>query len=995
MSDPEVEVEGDSQEQPRGGGATTHASTLGNPRALPLNSKRLTGRLLQEIAKALGLPTNATHNELMQMIDGDLSERGREPLNVQVLLYPATFEEAEPQLLELQDDRGVFLEVDLTSVEPQSQTKEPPETKESEDDSGSEDSGPQDSVSEQFHYYKPSEAGEDSMPTELDAAMQALDEAKAQVEQLSAELEGKRSLVYSLEESLEAERARRLAAQQEAEELQATMVSPEEVSKLCGEFEREKVKVKEIWSLSCEQLRRMDDEYGKCVEESVKKDREISKLHRRISELENQVRGVSMPMVHAHTLLSPQSSSDSVLTGMSMSMSSPNVSSDIQHGVSAVHANVSSSPRVLSGSVSMLHAPTFLSPVLPRVPSMSDGPLSRRRELQSSITTSMSTTPSLVPSASRPVISPRAIPVTTLPVSPVSLVVGQSQVGLLESSVLSTPAVSMVSNSGTVPSCSQPVSLVSAPVVPQSVVPTPTVDPVTVRGVRKAGKAPPVDPFTSELPDVRFEDWLPTLERAAHWNGWSEEEKLMQLAGYLRGKALQEWNPLSKTEKATYESATCELGRRLDPGNRVMAVQDFRHAIQRESESVADYLRRLERCFQLAYGYDNLKLETRETMLYSQLQEGLLLSIVRSPSVSGCQTYKQLCISAKQEEKRLADIRRRQQFQQTTKVTYSRQPDSRKKQPEGGKTPPSTKQSDVNKRPRGVRACYNCGSTEHIQAECKVRSKESAGTQSRSFSGHTTTQTKPTARTKLIQTSSDVTDQESEDPVTYLYSSDEDSQVGLVRVPFEGSKPQKALVEVQGIPAMGIIDTGADITIMGPELFKTVAAATRMKKRCLKPVDKSAYTYDHKPIHLDGRLDLDISFAEKTLQTPVYIKMDATDQLLLSEGVCRQLAIISYHRSVQTSKPGSSTDKVPVRAPMVRVKLVKTTSVPSLSTVTAKAELVQGQILDGPILLEQAPELSKEGTGVQLSSSLVAPVKPGEELVVVLQNSTGFTQRLK
>ena len=268
------------------------------------------------------------------------------------------------------------------------------------------------------------------------------------------------------------------------------------------------------------------------------------------------------------------------------------------------------------------------------------------------------------------------------------------------------------------------------------------------------------------------------------------------------------------------------VGRRLDPGNCVMAVQDFRHAIQRESESVADYLRRLERCFQLAYGHDNLKPETRETMLYSQLQEGLLLSIVRSPSVSGCQTYKQLCIAAKQEEKRLADIRRRQQFQQTTKVTYSRQPDSRKKQPEGGKTTPSTKQSDVNKRPRGVRACYNCGSTEHIQAECKVRSKESARTQSRSFS----TQTKPTARTKLVQTSSDVTDQESEDPVTYLYSSDEDSQVGLVRVPFEGSSPQKALVEVQGIPAMGIIDTGSDITIMGPELFKTIAAATRMKK---------------------------------------------------------------------------------------------------------------------------------------------------------------------
>ena len=38
------------------------------------------------------------------------------------------------------------------------------------------------------------------------------------MEQLSAEPEGKQSLVYSLEESLGAERAQRLAAQQEAEE---------------------------------------------------------------------------------------------------------------------------------------------------------------------------------------------------------------------------------------------------------------------------------------------------------------------------------------------------------------------------------------------------------------------------------------------------------------------------------------------------------------------------------------------------------------------------------------------------------------------------------------------------------------------------------------------------------------------------------------------------------------------------------------------------------
>ncbi len=53
----------------------------------------------------------------------------------------------------------------------------------------------------------------------------------------------------------------------------------------------------------------------------------------------------------------------------------------------------------------------------------------------------------------------------------------------------------------------------------------------TPKGGRK-GKAPPVDSFSSENhPEDRFEDWLPTLERAALWNEWSDD--LLQLAGHL------------------------------------------------------------------------------------------------------------------------------------------------------------------------------------------------------------------------------------------------------------------------------------------------------------------------------------------------------------------------------------------------------------------------------------------------------------------------------
>ena len=63
---------------------------------------------------------------------------------------------------------------------------------------------------------------------------------------------------------------------------------------------------------------------------------------------------------------------------------------------------------------------------------------------------------------------------------------------------------------------------------------------------------------------------------------------------------------LSGEEKSTYSASKQALHARLDPGSKVLAAQDFRHAIQKDDESIADFIRRMERCFQVAYGRDNL-----------------------------------------------------------------------------------------------------------------------------------------------------------------------------------------------------------------------------------------------------------------------------------------------------------------------------------------------------------------------------------------------------
>lgn len=66
-------------------------------------------------------------------------------------------------------------------------------------------------------------------------------------------------------------------------------------------------------------------------------------------------------------------------------------------------------------------------------------------------------------------------------------------------------------------------------------------------------------------------------------------------------------------------------------------------------------------------------------------------------------------------------------------------------------------------------------------------------------------------------------------------------------------------------------------------------------------------------------MDMDLCFADRTMRTTVYIKMDAPDQLLLSEGACRQLGIVSYHPSVT---PHKASKKMTATVRTIRVNLV-------------------------------------------------------------------------
>ena len=64
-------------------------------------------------------------------------------------------------------------------------------------------------------------------------------------------------------------------------------------------------------------------------------------------------------------------------------------------------------------------------------------------------------------------------------------------------------------------------------------------------------------------------------------------------------------------------------------------------------------------------------------------------------------------------------------------------------------------------------------------------------------------------------------------------------------------------IQVQGVSTSGVIDTGADITIMGGDLFNKVATAARLRKKDFKEPDRVPRTYIY-VIALSRNQDLNI-----------------------------------------------------------------------------------------------------------------------------------------
>lgn len=180
-------------------------------------------------------------------------------------------------------------------------------------------------------------------------------------------------------------------------------------------------------------------------------------------------------------------------------------------------------------------------------------------------------------------------------------------------------------------------------------------------------------------------------------------------------------------------------------------------------------------------------------------KKALYMSLCYPPAVSGSQTYRELCLATKNEEKRLATLKKRQKYQQSSLSRTRPREDREKQENPTVRQPP---QNRIHQKPNHSRSttlqsrrCYLCDKPGHLAKDCSMKSESRGRDMDRERKWTGTRQVSSLSNESILP--------DTEDPRSYLFSSgsEDESSVRHVRIDDEGSHPQCVRVNVQNVPA--------------------------------------------------------------------------------------------------------------------------------------------------------------------------------------------------
>ena len=185
--------------------------------------------------------------------------------------------------------------------------------------------------------------------------------------------------------------------------------------------------------------------------------------------------------------------------------------------------------------------------------------------------------------------------------------------------------------------------------------------------------------------------------------------------------------------------------------------------------------------------------ESHDTLLYSQLQEGVQHDLTRGPAVSEAQTYKELCLAAKN-EKHLAELRKWQQYQEPALLSVQHFNKKSADQKGGDWTAQRRPLRQLAPTLPETRQCYICNKPGHLARDCKSTRSKSRGLPIPYKSKQASTRQIQGSQSTGVSTS-----QQRPDPMEFLYSldSEDNSWVRVVRVTDGGSVSQCVRLQIQ------------------------------------------------------------------------------------------------------------------------------------------------------------------------------------------------------
>ena len=138
---------------------------------------------------------------------------------------------------------------------------------------------------------------------------------------------------------------------------------------------------------------------------------------------------------------------------------------------------------------------------------------------------------------------------------------------------------------------------------------------------------------------------------------------------------------------------------------------------------------------------------------------------------------------------------------------------------------------------RQLPRCYVCNSLNHLAKDCKSQKTESEGKSSTpKKNGVIRLGCDPS---KLDATASSLEETQFQKVVGMLFLINDIP--GQNDSHGKESSPKGVTVEIEGLPAAGIIDTGSDIIIVSGNLFTTIITTAGLKEENFKPAIKQAF----------------------------------------------------------------------------------------------------------------------------------------------------------